>query len=112
MSEQDFFERNGLEVRQEKVEVGKTYPVFGAVTAILEQGENELQIEVNHHMKLRVIWEETESLEILKGRAFEPGIFNVTFTKIHDPESNQDVKHTHEGNCSTIVFGKRQVAEV
>lgn len=107
---EDFFSKNGLEIKPGEVEVGKTYPIYGMVTDILEENENSTFVEINYNIRMKVSIDKTQNkLELIKSRSFEPGIFIALITKKHDSES--DVKHFVEAECTTMVFGKRKEYE-
>ena len=106
--EKDFFEKFGLEVSKGQVEVGQTYPVYGAITNFLkEDPESDIVVEVNFYMKLILSLpteDREEKVALLKERAFETGIF---VTEVLDNDLD-DEKHSVLGRCSTIVFGRKQ----
>lgn len=98
MSENDLFDKFGLTVEAAEVEVGKMYPLYGYITQILNPDPQTFTIEINGGIILRCWIQDEESAEKLKERAFEPAIFVTTVTGL-DPV---------KGDCTTIVFGKKQ----
>jgi hypothetical protein len=96
--EQNFFEKMGLEVTSGEVEVGKTYPIYGMITKIISEEPGNVIVELNFHIRASMAIPESEKVNLIKQRAFEPGIFVST---IVDKEETIRVK------CSTVVFGKR-----
>jgi len=98
--EKDFFEKFGLEVKAGEVEVGETYPIYGMITEIIDDTPGSVIIEINFNIIANLTIEDEVKVEILKTRAFEPGIFVATIT------DKQDKKITVD--CSTIVYGKFQ----
>ena len=98
-NESNFFEKYGLEVAAGEVEIGQTYPIYGMVTSILEETPGEVLVEINYSIKAKMAIPDQEKIELLKGRAFEPGIFVSTVTSKEDGICV---------DCSTVVFGKRQ----
>ncbi len=102
-SKDNFFEKFGLELTDGEVEVGKTYPIYGMVTNILEEGPTNVVAEINFSIKARMIIPEQEKIELLKERAFEPAIF-VSTVLSKGPEGV-------EVECSTVVFGRKQYHE-
>ena len=97
--ESNFFEKFGLEVTAGEVEIGKTYPIYGMITKILDESPGQVMVEINFSIRAKMTIPEKDKIELLKERAFEPGIFVST------------VKSKSEGisvDCSTVVFGRRQ----
>ena len=95
----NFFEKFGLEVTSGEVEVGQTYPIYGMITKILNETPGYVQVEINFSIIANMAIPDMSKVEILKERAFEPGIFVST------------IKSKEDGirvDCSTVVFGKRQ----
>ena len=97
--EKDFFEKFGLEVTTGEVEVGKTYPIYGMITKVLNDEPGAVEVELNFSIRANMAIPDTQKIELLKERAFEPGIF-VSTVKSKDGGIAVD--------CSTVVFGKRQ----
>lgn len=95
----DLFEKFGLEVTSGEVEVGQTYPIYGMITKLLDETPGEVVVEINFSIKANMAIPEDEKIELLKQRAFEPGIF-VSTVKSKDDGITVD--------CSTVVFGRRQ----
>lgn len=97
--QENFFEKFGLEVTSGEVEVGQTYPIYGMITKIISETPGDVQVEINFSIVANMAIPDASKVEILKERAFEPGIFVST------------IKSKDEGirvDCSTVVFGKRQ----
>ncbi|NLF24130.1 MAG: hypothetical protein GX589_00520 [Deltaproteobacteria bacterium] len=97
--EQNFFEKYGLEVSAGEVELGKTYPIYGMITKILDETPGHVVVEINFSITANMIVPEKDKVEVLKERAFEPGIFISTVTT-KQPTVTVD--------CQTVVFGRRQ----
>lgn len=97
--EQSFFEKFGLEVSSGEVEVGQTYPIYGMITKLLDETPGNVVVEINFSIKATMTIPDREKIELLKGRAFEPGIFVSTVTS----KDNGILV-----DCSTVVFGRRQ----
>jgi len=97
--DQNFFEKFGLEVSSGDVEIGKTYPIYGMITNLLNETPGEVIAEINFNIKARMAIPDQDKVDILKERAFEPGIFVST---IVSKDGGIEV------DCSTVVFGKRQ----
>ena len=97
--EANFFEKFGLEVASGDVEVNETYPIYGMITKILDDTPGKVMVEINFSIKAHMSIPEEEKIELLKERAFEPGIFVST------------ILSKAEGitvDCHTVVFGRRQ----
>ena len=88
----------GVSVEYGNVEVGQTYPIYGAITEILNDTPGSVVVTVNYNIQLNMQIEDAEKIELLKDRAFDVGIFVSTITQIGD---------TIRGDCTTVVFGKR-----
>ncbi len=99
-SEANFFEKFGLEVATGEVEVGQTYPIYGMITAILDEAPGNLLVEINYNIKATMTIPDQSKVELLKERAFEPGIFVSTIKTKNTEGISVD--------CSTVVFGRRQ----
>ena len=97
--EQNFFEKFGLEVSNGEVEVGQTYPIYGMITKILDDAPGGVVVELNFSIKANMAIPDKDKIEILKQRAFEPGIFVSTVTQ---KDGGVIV------DCSTVVFGRKQ----
>lgn len=98
--EQNFFEKFGLEVSTGEVEVGSTYPIYGMITKLLGEAEGQIDVEINFSIQAKMTIPDPTKIELLKERAFEPGIFVSTVTA----KDTDGIKV----DCSTVVFGKRQ----
>ena len=54
----------------------------------------------------------SEKLEILKERAFEPGIFITEVISTEETSGEDGKKYGVVGNCTTVVFGRKQVENI
>lgn len=99
MSDENIFDKYKLEVTAGEVEVGQTYPIYGMITKILEDTPGNVIVELNYSIIANLSVPTEDKVNILKERAFEPGIF-VSTVKTKDPQVEVD--------CSTVVFGKKQ----
>lgn len=97
--EQNFFEQFGLEIASGEVEVGKTYPIYGMITKFISDEPGNVVVEINFHIHASMAIPETEKVDLMKQRAFEPGIFVSTIVQKEDSLKVQ---------CSTVVFGRRR----
>lgn len=95
----NFFEKFGLEVAAGEVEVGQTYPIYGMITKIVDETPGSVVVEINFSIRANMAIPDQDKIEILKTRAFEPGIFVSTVTSKDE---------TITVDCSTVVFGRRQ----
>ena len=95
----NFFEKFGCEVQFGDVEIGTTYPLYGMITKIIDDTPGHVVVAINFSIKATMVIPDASKVELLKERAFEPGIFVSTITS-KDPKIEVD--------CSTVVFGKRQ----
>lgn len=96
--EQNFFEQFGLEVASGEVEIGKTYPIYGMITKFISDEPGRVIVEINFHIQAVMAIPEVEKVNLIKQRAFEPGIFVSTIV-----EKDESIKV----RCSTVVFGRR-----
>jgi hypothetical protein len=101
MSE-DFFSKYGLNVQEEDVEIGKVYPIYGVITSILDETFENFTVEINSSIILGCNIDNPENIEVIKSRAFEPGIFVTEITGLEPVR----------GHCKTIVFGRKQETEM
>ncbi len=95
----NLFDKLKCEVQFGDVEVGTTYPLYGMITKILDDTPGHVIVELNFSITATMTIPDVQKIELLKERAFEPGIFVSTVT-------NKGPKI--EVDCSTVVFGKRQ----
>ena len=95
---QNFFEKFGLEVSAGDVEEGQTYPIYAMITKILNDQPGSVVVELNFSIKAHLNISDAKKVEVLKERAFEPGIFVST---VKSKSSQVEV------DCHTVVFGKR-----
>jgi hypothetical protein len=98
-NETDFLQKFGLEVTSGEVEIGQTYPIYGMITKMLNDEPGNVMVEINFSIKASMIIPDNSQVELLKQRAFEPGIFVSTVTSKDDGVCV---------DCTTVVFGKRQ----
>lgn len=108
--DEDFFTKFGLGVKSEALEslsVGQTCPIYGMITKILESSSDGLDVEVNYSMKIRMAIREEEQVELLKSRAFEPGIFVVVIDEVA-PKELEGAKYSVLATCKTVIFGRRK----
>ena len=96
---EDTFSQAGLSVGYGQAEVGKTYPFFGMITEILEEGEKTITCSLNGDITL-VMNHPEDKFDIFKDRMFETGIFISTITK-KDDEGIVAV-------CKTVIYGRKQ----
>lgn len=99
-NEQNFFEKFGLEVASGEVEVGETYPIYGMITKIINDTPGSVVVELNFSIRANMTIADETKVELLKERAFEPGIFVSTITEKADEQVFVD--------CQTVVFGRKQ----
>lgn len=99
-NKENFFEKFGLEVTAGDVEIGQTYPIYGMITKFLSDAPGSVVVELNFSIKANMTVPDNTKVELLKERAFEPGIFVATILSKDDAGISVD--------CSTVVFGKRQ----
>lgn len=99
--ELNFFDKLGCEVKAGEVEIGNTYPLYGMITKFLDDTPGHVVVQLNFSIIANMTIPDKEKIDLLKERAFEPGIFVSTVTS-----KNPDI----EVDCSTVVFGKRQAA--
>ena len=95
----NFFEKFGLEVAAGEVEIGQTYPIYGMITKILDDTPGRVMVEINFSIRANMAIPDSDKINLLKERAFEPGIFVSTVTS-----KEEGIKV----DCSTVVFGRRQ----
>lgn len=96
---EDLFEELGLQVAPSEVEVGKTYPIFGVITKIINDEPGQVVVELNYSITAKMHVSESSRVELLKERAFESGIFVCT---ILNKEPSVEV------DCQVVIFGRKQ----
>ncbi len=103
MSDPKTLDDLGLEVGSTEVEVGQTYPLLGLITKLIKDEPGNLVVEFNHNIELTLIVSSQESIDIVKSRAFETGIF---ITEI------LEVSPVIKGVCRAIIFGRKQTGQM
>lgn len=98
-TKENFFEKYGLEVSTGEVEIGGTYPIYGMITKVLSEVDGKVIVELNFSIEATMSIQDSSKINLLKERAFEPGIFVATVTS---KEGGVKV------DCGTVVFGKKQ----
>lgn len=89
---------DGFEVKEGEVTVGETYPLYGMITKFIEDSPGRVVVEINHSIHLVMFIKDQKSIDLLKERAFDPGIF---VTKVITKEPSV------RGECGSVIFGKR-----
>jgi hypothetical protein len=97
--EMNFFEKFGLEVTSGEVEIGQSYPIYGMITRLIDDTPGNVIVELNFSIRANMAIPDRDKIELLKERAFEPGIFVSTVVSKDDGITV---------DCSTVVFGRRQ----
>ena len=108
MTEENFFTKNNLTTQLanlEDIKLDEAYPIYGCITNILEELDRGIVAEVNFNLKIHMLIESNDKIEILKEKSFEPGIFIVKFSSKSDDIND---KYILSGTCSTVVFGRKQ----
>jgi len=95
---ENLFSKLGCEVKYGDVAVGHSYPIYGMITRIISDTPGNVVVELNHQIEMWMDIPDPAKIELLKERAFEPGIFVSYITQ---------VKPRIIAQCSTVVFGKR-----
>ena len=98
-NKENFFEKFGLEVAAGDVQIGQTYPIYGMITKLLDETPGKIVVEINFSIRANMSIPEIDKINLLKERAFEPGIFVSTVTS---KDNGIAV------DCNTVVFGRRQ----
>ncbi len=98
-SDNNLFDELGLEVAQGEVEIGKTYPIFGMITKLIDDEPGHVVAEINYNIIATMNIPDKARVEVLKERAFEAGIF---FSTVTSKEPNISV------DCQTVIFGRKQ----
>lgn len=87
-----------LFVKTDEIVEGETYPLYGMITKFLDETLNNVVVEINNQYKAVLRIPEQKNIELLKERAFDPGVFVSKVISKH-PVLLVEV--------STVVFGKR-----
>jgi hypothetical protein len=95
---ENLFSKLGCEVKFGDVDIGNTYPLYGMITRIISDQPGNVVVELNHQIELWMDIPDPAKIELLKERAFEPGIFVSYITQ---------VKPRIIAECTTVVFGKQ-----
>lgn len=98
----NFFTKFGLELTEDIVEVGKTYPIYGMITEFYNDTPGKVEVQVNFKIRAKLNVFKLDQVELLKKRSLEPGIFVAKVL------SNDDELVVE---CSTVIFGKASINE-
>jgi hypothetical protein len=98
---EDFFEQFDLTLASSRVEVGKTYPIYGKITKFINDTPGAVIAEVNSALEICMAVPDKNGIEILKQRSYDWGIFITRIT---------DCSPTVRGECETVIFGKQSVS--
>ena len=80
------------------MQIGKTYPMYGIITKFVQDKIGEVVVEINNSVTINMSISDSESLELLKERAFDPGIFVSKVTSLEP---------VIMATCDKVIFGKR-----
>lgn len=81
------------------VEVGKTYPIFGMITNVIQDSPGNVIVELNNAIEAVMKVSSVEKISLLKERAFEAGVF---VSRVLEVEPKIKVA------CQTVLFGQSQ----
>lgn len=102
-----------LDVVYSDVVVGEVYPLYGVVTDFIDDGGDNIKLVINWNQLITINKPTEDKKNLIKERAFEPGIFITKITYKNEDYFHEKSKYYIEGVCSTVVFGKRQdISEV
>lgn len=95
---ENLFENLGLSLKfEDDVRLGETYPIYGAITKILNDTPGNMVVLLNDNVEATLNIVDLDKINLIKNRAFDSGIFVCMIT-----ETTPRIK----AECSTIVFGK------
>lgn len=95
---ENFFDSLGVQVKQDKVELGQTYPLYGMITEFLSDTPGNVRVMLNYSVELLMHIDDEEKIALIKSRSFDPGIFVCTIDEV-----GEKIK----ASCTTVVFGKK-----
>lgn len=112
--EETFFNKMGLEVTSGTPNEGDTHMIYGMITNVLSDTEEEFEVEINFSIKAKMHFVSHDKRELIKERSFEPGMFNCKFTIVREPKevSVDDGVYGYETECSTVIFGRKQTQTI
>ena len=105
----DTFENSDIEsgenlnidtISNEDIQVGQTYPIYGMITEFISENPGNVIVKLNFNITAYMNINTEEKVEILRKRAFEPGIF---ISKILSKTAD-----SFEVDCTTVVYGRSQ----
>ena len=96
---EQLFQKVGIKLAHDSVEVGKTYPIYGTITRLINDEPGNVIAEINHSIRAKMNILDQDKVDLLKQRAFESGIF---ISKVTSKEPNVEV------DCQTVIFGRPQ----
>lgn len=82
-------------IEHREVEIGKTYPLYGYITKIIDDTFENFTVEINNGISLKCTFTAGDCRAQIKERAFEPGIFVARITGLNPVK----------GECGSMVFG-------
>ena len=100
----EMLENSEFKVQNSEVEVGNTYPIYGFISGIIDETPGNVTVEINYNIVAKLTVQDIEKIELIKERAFEPGIF---LSKVVEKNSNKILVE-----CSCVVFGRQQHSKV
>jgi hypothetical protein len=80
---------------------------MGMVTDILDETNDYLIVEINFNLKIKIDSSNKKDRDLIRERSLEVGMFEVKFTDYY-PDAE---KYIYEGECKTVIFGRRQLVE-
>lgn len=86
----------GVELDLVSPEVGKIYPIYGMITDVLFEDELGMVVEINGKIEAHINLPKKDSIETLKEKAFETGVFVSTVIEC-EPELIVE--------CTQVIFG-------
>ena len=85
-----------VNVSDSDIQVGKSYPLYGAITKIFHVSPRGVLVEFNHKLHLQLNITDKDAVERIKARAFDCGIFVTTITAVGEQ---------FKGDCTQVIFG-------
>ena len=95
---ENLFDKLGVQLKHDTVELGQTYPLYGMITQILSEEPGNVRVMLNYSVELLMHIDDEEKIALLKARSFDPGIFVCTIDEV-----GEKIK----ASCTTVVFGKK-----
>ena len=98
-AEKDILSSENFKLEYATPKIGETYPLYGYITKIISETDNDLTIEINNNIELKLLSiNDPDKINTIKEKVFEPAVFVSKITETNETRLF--------GECSVVIFGK------